>query len=64
MRTKTFRPCDQHNLLLMPPSLHDWVNPAVVAVHNLGRLFGSGRAGRVLPGWTPTTGRATRWGTG
>ena len=36
----------------------------VVAVHNLGKLFGSGRAGRVLPGWTPTTGRATRWATG
>ena len=28
MRTKTFRPCDQHSLLLMPPSLHDWVDPA------------------------------------
>ncbi len=26
----------------------------VVSVHNLGKLFGSGRAGRVLPGWTPT----------
>ena len=36
----------------------------VVAVHNLGKLFGNGRAGRVLPGWTPTTGRATRWATG
>ncbi len=28
MRTKTFRPCDQHSLLLMPPSLPDWVDPA------------------------------------
>jgi hypothetical protein len=28
MRTKTFRPYDQHSLLLMPPSLHDWVDPA------------------------------------
>jgi transposase len=28
MRTKTFRPYDQDSLLLMPPSLHDWVDPA------------------------------------
>ena len=27
MRTKTFRPYDQDTLLLMPPSLHDWVDP-------------------------------------
>jgi len=27
MRTKTFRPYDQDSLLLMPPSLHDWVEP-------------------------------------
>ena len=27
MRTKTFRPYDQDSLLLMPPSLHDWVDP-------------------------------------
>ncbi len=27
MRTKTFRPYDQDTLLLMPPSLHDWVEP-------------------------------------
>jgi hypothetical protein len=36
----------------------------VVAVHNLGKLFGSGRAGRVLPGWTPTRRRTTGWATG
>ena len=77
MRTKTFRPCDQHSLLLMPPSLHDWVDPAglpafvsdlvdeldlapFLAAHDEPR----GMPGRVLPGWTPTTGRATRWATG
>lgn len=27
MRTKTLRPYDQDSLLLMPPSLHDWVDP-------------------------------------
>ena len=27
MRTKTFRPYDQDSLLIMPPSLHDWVDP-------------------------------------
>ena len=27
MRTKTFRPYDQDSLLVMPPSLHDWVDP-------------------------------------
>jgi transposase/IS5 family transposase len=27
MRTKTFRPYDQDSLLLMPPSLHDWIDP-------------------------------------
>lgn len=27
MRTKTFRPYDQDSLLLMPPSLYDWVDP-------------------------------------
>lgn len=27
MRTKTFRSYDQDSLLLMPPSLHDWVEP-------------------------------------
>ena len=27
MRTKTFRPYDQDSLLLMLPSLHDWVDP-------------------------------------
>jgi len=27
MRSKTFRPYDQDSLLLMPPSLHDWVDP-------------------------------------
>ena len=27
MRQKTFRPYDQDSLLLMPPSLHDWVDP-------------------------------------
>jgi transposase len=27
MRTKTFRPYDQDSLLLMPPSLRDWVKP-------------------------------------
>ena len=27
MRTKTFRPYDQDTILLMPPSLHDWVDP-------------------------------------
>ena len=27
MRTKTFRPYDQDGLLMMPPSLHDWVDP-------------------------------------
>jgi len=36
------------------------------AVHNLGKLFHSGRAGRVIVGWTPVRGprigpRATRW---
>jgi hypothetical protein len=36
MRTKTFRPCDQHSLGML-----------FVAVHNLGKLFGGGRAGRV-----------------
>ena len=36
----------------------------VTAVHNLGKLFTSGRAGRVLPGWTPTGRRATGWATG
>ena len=25
MRTKTFRPYDQDTLLLMPPSVRDWV---------------------------------------
>ncbi len=27
MRSKTFRPYDQDSLLLLPPSLHDWVDP-------------------------------------
>jgi transposase len=27
MRTKTFRPYDQDTLLLMPPSVRDWVDP-------------------------------------
>lgn len=27
MRQKTFRPYDQDSLLLLPPSLHDWVDP-------------------------------------
>jgi transposase/IS5 family transposase len=27
MHAKTFRPYDQDSLLLMPPSLHDWVDP-------------------------------------
>jgi transposase len=27
MRTKTFRPYDQDTLLLMPPSIRDWVDP-------------------------------------
>ncbi len=27
MRTKTFRPYDQDTLLLMPPSVRDWVAP-------------------------------------
>ena len=36
----------------------------VAAVHNLGKLFASGRAGRVIPGWIPTTGRATGWAAG
>jgi hypothetical protein len=36
----------------------------VAAVHNLGKLFGSGRAGQVIPGWTPTGRRATGWATG
>jgi hypothetical protein len=36
----------------------------VAAVHNLGKLFGSGRAGRVIPGWTPTGRRTTGWATG
>ncbi len=27
MREKTFRPYDQDTLLLLPPSLHDWVDP-------------------------------------
>ena len=27
MRTKTFRPYDQDSLLLMPPSVRDWVDP-------------------------------------
>ena len=36
----------------------------VAAVHNLGKLFRSGRAGRVIPGWAPTTRRATGWATG
>ena len=34
----------------------------VCAVHNLGKLFTSGRAGRVMTGWpTGTTRRATGW---
>lgn len=34
----------------------------VCAVHNLGKLFGSGRAGRVIDGWTVgTTRKATGW---
>jgi transposase len=34
----------------------------VCAVHNLGKLFRSGRAGRVMPGWrSPTTRRAIGW---
>lgn len=34
----------------------------VCAVHNLGKLFRSGRAGRVMAGWTAgTTGKATGW---
>jgi len=28
MRSKTFRPYDQDTLLLMPPSVRDWVDPA------------------------------------
>lgn len=31
MHQKTFRPYDQDTLLLMPPSLHDWVDPAGLA---------------------------------
>ncbi len=27
MRTRMFRPYDQDSLLLMPPSLHDWIDP-------------------------------------
>jgi transposase len=33
----------------------------VAAVHNLGKLFGSGRAGRVIPGWAPTARSVTGW---
>jgi transposase len=31
MRSKTFRPYDQDTLLLMPPSVRDWVDPAGLA---------------------------------
>jgi transposase len=31
MRTKTFRPNDQDSLLLMPPSVRDWVKPDSLA---------------------------------
>ncbi len=31
MRSKTFRPYDQDSLLIMPPSLHDWVDPGGLA---------------------------------
>jgi transposase len=31
MRTKTFRPYDQDSLLLMPPSVRDWVKPDSLA---------------------------------
>jgi len=31
MRTRTFRPYDQGSLLLMPPSVRDWVEPDGVA---------------------------------
>ena len=31
MRTKTFRPYDQDSLLLMPPSVRDWVDPGGLA---------------------------------
>jgi transposase/IS5 family transposase len=33
MRTKTFRPYDQDSLLLMPPSVRDWVDPAGLAAY-------------------------------
>jgi len=32
----------------------------VCAIHNLGKLFRSGRAGRVIPGWSGPDGTAGR----
>ena len=52
MLHKTFRPYDQHTLLLMPPSLTDWVadDGLVAYLNDLGR--------RARPG--PAAGRARR----
>jgi transposase len=36
----------------------------VAAVHNIGKQFTSGRAGRVVPGWVPATRRSTGWAAG
>ena len=33
----------------------------VCAVHNIGKLFRSGKAGKVLPDWSPPAARRSAW---
>ena len=57
MRTKTFRTYDQDTLLLMPPSIRDWVDPEVVyradtrdqGLRQRLLILPADRAGRLAP---------------
>ncbi len=61
MRTKTFRPYDQDSLLLMPPSVRDWVDPGslpafiddLVEGLDLAPLFAAHDEPRGMPPYHP-----------
>ncbi|CAN5647203.1 hypothetical protein BH24CHL9_BH24CHL9_14100 [soil metagenome] len=61
MRTKTFRPYDQDTLLLMPPSVRDWVDPeglpafidALVEELDLGPFLAAHDEPRGMPPYHP-----------
>src|SRR5664280_620319 len=44
------------------PATGEW--QLVCAVHNLGKLFRSGKAGKVLPGWSGPAARTRTWALG